>query len=85
MEPRGRQRINLSISERTKERLENLVEVTDAASSAEVVKQAILTYEALAKRLMNGERFFVETRSGKLAPLDLLIDVPMEQGALETV
>lgn len=79
MEPRGRQRINLSISERTKERLESLVEVTDAASSAEVVKQSILTYEALAKRLMNGDRFFVETRTGKLTPLDLLIDVPTKQ------
>lgn len=81
MEARNRERLNLSVSKRTKERLDQLVELTDAASSAEVVKQAILTYEALAKRLMDGDKFYVEKRSGKLVPFDLLIDVPAARDA----
>lgn len=81
MESKGRERLNLSISKRTKERIDELAELTDASSAAEVIKQAILTYEALAKRLADGDAFYVEKKSGRVAPFDFLIDVPGRRSA----
>lgn len=71
----AKERLNLSISTRTKARIDELIDLTDAGSAAEVIKNALMTYEALAKRVDGGDLFHVE-REGVFAPLDLMIDVP---------
>ena len=70
-----KERLNLSISTRTKARIDELIDLTDAGSAAEVIKNALMTYEALAKRIDSGDVFHVE-REGTYAPIDLMIDVP---------
>ena len=68
-------RLHFALSERSSERLERLATKTDAASSTEVIKDALLTYEALVDRLIEGDSFYIKDRRGNLYPLDLLIDV----------
>lgn len=71
----SKERLNLSISSRTKARIDSLIDLTDAGSAAEVIKNALMTYDSLAKRVDSGETFHFE-RDGVCAPLDLMIDVP---------
>ena len=69
-------RINLSLSDRDAERLANLVDLTNASSQTEVIKRALLTYEALVLHLREGARFYIMERAdSEPAPLNLLIDV----------
>jgi hypothetical protein len=79
----GAKRINLSLSDRDSERLTSLVELTNASSQTEVIKRALLTYEALASSLYEGAKFFIlEKGEDTPAPLNLLIDVePKKQEA----
>lgn len=69
-------RINLALPERTKARLEDLRDLTDAGSITEVVKQAILTHESIAKHLANGVTFTATKPDGEVLEVEFMIDVP---------
>jgi len=71
-----KERLNLSITRRTKERIDELQALTDASTSAEVIKKAILTYEAMAKLTNEGCVFYIERDGQPLIPFDFSIDVP---------
>lgn len=69
-------RVNLALPERTLSRLESLKTATDAASITEVMKNAIMTYESLAKHLSNGVVFSATKPSGETFEVEFMIDVP---------
>ncbi|MBB2905285.1 hypothetical protein FHR76_001629 [Rhizobium sp. RAS22] len=69
-------RLHLGLSERDANRLSDLAELTNAASQTEVIKRALLTYEALASQLAAGAVFYVKEAGEEMpSPLNLLIDV----------
>jgi hypothetical protein len=69
-------RLNIVLPMRTVSRIENLKEKTLAASTTEVIRTAILTYEALVEQLADGNRFYV-SKSGenKFHPVNFVFDV----------
>ncbi|ODS87599.1 MAG: hypothetical protein BGO83_23505 [Devosia sp. 66-14] len=73
-------RLNLGLSERDAIRLADLGALTNASSQTEVIKRALLTYEALVERLADGAEFFVQDAEDETpVPLNLLIDVEPRQ------
>ena len=80
-------RRNFLFSERATNRLVRLVDRTDASSETEVIKNALLTYEALVDWLEEGATFFARNARGQLIPIDLLIDVsrPFGKPSLRTI
>lgn len=70
-------RVNIALPERTLSRLESLKDTTDAASITEVMKNAIMTYESLAKHLSNGVTFSATKPSGETFEVEFMIDVPV--------
>lgn len=55
-------RINLVLPMRTIARIEKLKEKTCAASATEVIRSAILAYEALVDRIADGNEFYATKR-----------------------
>lgn len=72
----SKHRINLALPQRTADRLDELRRLTDASSVTEVVKQAILTYEAIAKHLSEGVTFSATKPDGEAFEVEFMIDVP---------
>ncbi len=72
----GVKRLNIGLSERDSARLSSLAEYTNASSDTEVIKRALLTYEALVERLIDGAEFYVMDPGDAIpAALNLLIDI----------
>lgn len=72
-------RLNLGLTERDVERLESLGVDTNASTDTEVIRRALLTYEALVLRLKKGSEFFVrDSEDDAPVPFNLLIDVRRE-------
>lgn len=67
-------RVNLHLPERTVERLEALKRMTDAASTPEVIKNAILTYESVVKHIASGVTFKGVKPSGEVLEVEFLIN-----------
>jgi hypothetical protein len=72
----GEKRLNIVLPMRTVSRIESLKEKTLAASTTEVIRTAILTYEALVEHLADGNKFYV-SKSGenKFHPVNFVFDV----------
>ncbi len=66
-------RVQLDFAPRAMERLNTLKAKTEAASYAEVVKNALRLYEALIEETEDGKQFFVRDKAGTLAPLRLFL------------
>jgi hypothetical protein len=71
--PRGRpqgaadkERINLALSPRAFEKLEHLMEKTEASSYAEVFRNALRLYDALIEEADKGNEFLVRDSEGNL-------------------
>jgi hypothetical protein len=64
-------RVQFDLPPRSMERLNILKIKTEAASYAEVVKNALRLYEALIEETENGKQFFVRDENGTLAPYRL--------------
>lgn len=79
------QRINIVLPERSMERLEELKAKTDAASLAEVIKKALMTFESIADHLAKGAVFFMSMPNGEQVAVDFLIDVKRRKPALRLV
>ena len=66
-------RVQLDFAPRSMERLNALKVKTEAASYAEVVKNALRLYEALIEETEAGKQFLVRDRSGVVAPFRLFL------------
>lgn len=69
-------RLNLALPERTIERIERIRDLTTASSATDVIKTALLTYEALVEFASEGHKFFVK-KSGEqnFTAIKFLFDV----------
>jgi len=63
-EPRDLTRIQIDMPPKSVERLRNLVAVTEAASYAEVLKNALRLYEALIEEVEAGHTIMIKTNKG---------------------
>jgi IS1 family transposase len=66
-------RVQLDFAPRSMERLNALKAKTEAASYAEVVKNALRLYEALIEESEAGKQFLVRDQSGVVAPFRLFL------------
>jgi hypothetical protein len=64
-------RVQFDLPPRSMDRLNVLKLKTEAASYAEVVKNALRLYEALIEETESGKQFFVRDESGALSPYRL--------------
>lgn len=77
--------MTLVLPERTVSRLEDLKELTSATSTTDVVKQAIMTFESIARHLANGVSFQAVKPNGERVEVEFMIDVPRHQPPLKLV
>jgi hypothetical protein len=66
-------RVQLDFAPRSMERLNALKAKTEAASYAEVVKNALRLYEALIEETEDGKQFLVRDKDGVVAPFRLFL------------
>ncbi len=66
-------RVQLDFAPKSMERLNALRERTEAASYAEVVKNALKLYEGLIDEVESGKQFFVRDENGVMAPFKLFL------------
>ena len=66
-------RVQLDFAPRSMERLNALKLKTEAASYAEVVKNALRLYEALIEETESGKQFLVRDKAGNVAPFRLFL------------
>lgn len=66
-------RVQLDFAPRSMERLNALKLKTEAASYAEVVKNALRLYEALIEETESGKQFLVRDKDGVVAPFRLFL------------
>jgi IS1 family transposase len=66
-------RVQLDFAPRSLERLNALKEKTEAASYAEVVKNALRLYEALIEETESGKQFLTRDKDGVVSPLRLFL------------
>ncbi|MDR3530016.1 MAG: hypothetical protein P4L90_05610 [Rhodopila sp.] len=64
-------RVQFDLPPRSMDRLNILKLKTEAASYAEVVKNALRLYEALIEETESGKQFFVRDESGTMSPYRL--------------
>jgi hypothetical protein len=66
-------RVQLDFAPRSMERLNALKAKTEAASYAEVVKNALRLYEALIEETEGGKQFLVRDENGVVSPFRLFL------------
>jgi hypothetical protein len=66
-------RVQFDFAPRSMERLNALKAKTEAASYAEVVKNALRLYEALIEEAESGKQFLVRDKDGVVAPFRLFL------------
>jgi hypothetical protein len=66
-------RVQLDFAPRSMDRLNLLKEKTEAASYAEVVKNALKLYEGLIEEVESGKQFLVRDENGVVAPYKLFL------------
>jgi hypothetical protein len=59
-------RVQLELPEKSMDRLLSLKEKTEAASYAEVIKNALRLYENMINQHENGNRFFLKDSNGSI-------------------
>ncbi len=72
-EARKKNRVQFDFAPRSMERLNLLKAKTEAASYAEVVKNALRLYEALIEEVESGKQFLVRDKDGSVAPFRLFL------------
>ena len=72
-------RVNLHLPTRTVERLEALKQMTDATSTTEVIRHALMTYESIVNHLAGGVTFKAVKTSGEVLEVEFLIDATPTQ------
>jgi hypothetical protein len=69
-------RVQMDLSQPAFERLEELKKKVDAASYAEVMKEAVRLYEYLFEKDAKGARFFIEERGKPQVEVKLFMTLP---------
>lgn len=69
----SKNRVQFDLAPRSMERLNALKVKTEAASYAEVVKNALRLYEALIEETEGGKQFLVRDKDGSIAPFRLFL------------
>jgi hypothetical protein len=70
------ERLNIVLPKRTVLRIEKLKEQTFAASRTEVIRNALLTYEALVEKVAQGNQFYIcKPGDDKYTPVNFVFDV----------
>jgi hypothetical protein len=64
-----KKRLQFDFSERALEQLDKLVELTDAASRAEVVRRALQVYNRLVQAEANGAEVLLQGKDGQVQKL----------------
>lgn len=71
---RKTQRVQLELPPRSMERLSKLKESTEAASYAEVIRNAIRLYEAMVSEASAGREFYIKDKSGTITPYKVFLE-----------
>lgn len=72
-------RLNLVISENSRKRLDRLAELTEADSSAEVIRRALQLYEVMIDHSINNNDFLIRNRkTGETTMYQPFIEVPSQ-------
>jgi len=66
-------RVQLDLSPRALERLNELKEKTEAASYAEVVKNALKLYDGLIEEVERGSEFMLKDKDGNIVPFRMFL------------
>lgn len=66
-------RVQFDLAPRSMERLNALKVKTEAASYAEVVKNALRLYEALIEETESGKQFLIRDKDGNISPYRLFL------------
>lgn len=66
-------RVQLDLPPHSMKRLEDLKNVTEASSYAEVVRNAIRLYEAMVQETAAGRQFLVQDQSGTITPYKVFL------------
>lgn len=64
-------RVQLELPEKSYERLNLLKEKTEAASYAEVLKNALRLYESIINQVDSGKRLYVSDKDGKMVEYEV--------------
>ena len=65
-------RLHLAVSQQVKERLDRLLEASEAETTTEVIRNALRTYELLLETAAKGGRVILENRNKKAEVLRLV-------------
>ena len=69
-------RLSIILSEQSIKRIDHLKAMTATSSTTDVIKTAVLTYEALAEFLQDGNSFYLKkTDSDQFTPVAFLFDI----------
>lgn len=71
--PRETTRVQLELPPQAMERLQRLKDKTEAASYAEVIRNALRVFEALATEHEQGAEFLVKRKDGSLATYQVFV------------
>jgi hypothetical protein len=76
-------RLNLVLPERTMERIDKIKQLTSASSYTDVIKAALLSYEALVEFAAENKKFFVKEKGDdRFHPVTFIFDIDRKK-ALE--
>jgi len=67
------ERLHIALTPRMMERLEYLKEKTEAASAAEVIRNAMRLYDTLIQEIEDGNEIFVRTKDGNFISYKAII------------
>jgi hypothetical protein len=70
-------RVQMDLTDQSFERLKKLKKRVDAASSSEVMKEALRLYDYLTDMDINGARFFIEERGRTQMEVKLFATTPV--------
>jgi hypothetical protein len=70
-------RVQMDLTDQSFERLKMLKERVDAASSSEVMKEALRLYDYLVDMDIRGARFFIEEQGRKQVEVKLFATTPV--------
>jgi hypothetical protein len=69
----GKTRVQLDLSPRAVERLNDLKDKTEAASYAEVIKNALKLYDGIISEIESGNEFLTRDKNGTMVPFRMFL------------
>jgi len=66
-------RVQLELPQRSMDRLLKLMDVTEASTYAEVMKNALRMYEAVIDEVENGKEVMIKEKDGNIVPFHIFV------------